>query len=207
MSQQRANPEADIHPIIAGRWSPRAFAPDRPVGADELTACLEAARWAPSCFGDEPWRVVVCDRGEAAASWQALLDCLAPKNREWAANAPVLILMSAAERFRNGRPNRWGAYDTGQAAMALCLQATALGLASHQMGGFDVDAVREAFSIPPGFVPMAVVALGHVGDDDGLDEDLRRSEQAARRRRPRTTSTPVAAPGRRLGDAGGASAY
>ncbi len=184
MSQRRANPEAEIHSIIAGRWSPRAFAADRPVDPDALTACLEAARWAPSCFGDEPWRVVVCDRAVDAAPWQALLDCLVPKNRQWAACAPVLILMSAAKSFRNGRPNRWGEYDTGQAAMSLCLQATALGLASHQMGGFDADAAREAFSIPAGFTPMAVIALGHAGDADALDEDLMASETAERRRRP-----------------------
>lgn len=119
-----------------------------------------------------------------AAPWQALLDCLVPKNRQWAARAPVLILMSAAGSFRNGRPNRWGEYDTGQAAMSLCLQATALGLASHQMGGFDADAAREAFSIPAGFTPMAVIALGHAGDADALDEDLLASETAERHRRP-----------------------
>lgn len=184
MSRQRANPEGEIHPIIADRWSPRAFVADRPVAAAQIEACLEAARWAPSCFGDEPWRFVVCDRFADAAAWQALFDCLAPKNREWAVNAPVLMLICAANNFRNGKPNRWGSYDTGQAAISLCLEATALGLVTHQMGGFDVDGVRRVFSVPEDFTPMAVLALGHAADPDILAEDFRSTEIAPRSRQP-----------------------
>jgi len=62
MSKTRSNPQATIEPLLADRWSPRAFAADRPVEGEKLISCLEAARWAPSCFGDEPWRFIVCDR-------------------------------------------------------------------------------------------------------------------------------------------------
>ncbi|MBI1194560.1 MAG: nitroreductase [Gammaproteobacteria bacterium] len=184
MSKKRNNPQATIEPFIADRWSPRAFAADRPVEGDKLIACFEAARWAPSCFGDEPWRFIVCDRVRDPATWQQLLDCLTPRNREWACNAPVLMMVCAATLFRNGKPNRWGQYDTGQAAVSLCLQAGVLGLATHQMGGFDGDAVRKAFSIPDEFTPMAALALGYQADPDILDEGFRETETAERRRQP-----------------------
>ncbi len=184
MSIQRDNPESDIHPLLAQRWSPRAFDPARAVEHEKLLCCLEAARWAPSCFGDEPWRFLVCVREQEQDAWQRLLDCLAPKNREWAQHAPVLMLACAARTYRRGGDNRWGQYDTGQAAISLCLQAGALGLATHQMGGFDIDAARAAFHIPDDFTPMAAIALGYQGDATMLDDDLQAVETGPRQRRP-----------------------
>jgi len=184
----RNNPQATIEPLLANRWSPRAFAADKPVEGEKLVACLEAARWAPSCFGDEPWRFVICDRVRDPGTWQQLLDSLAPKNREWACNAPVLMIISAATLFRNGKPNRWGEYDTGQAAISLCVQAEALGLITHQMGGFDGDAVRKAFGIPDDFTPMAALALGYQADPDILDDGFRETEAAERWRQPMESS-------------------
>ena len=48
-----------IHDLLASRWSPRAFDAAKGVSRDQALALVEAARWAPSCFGDEPWRVIV----------------------------------------------------------------------------------------------------------------------------------------------------
>lgn len=188
MSKTRNNPQASIEPILANRWSPRAFAADRPVEGEKLIACLEAARWAPSCFGDEPWRFIVCDRVRDPATWRQLLDCLTAKNQEWARNAPVLMIACAATLFRNGKPNRWGQYDTDQAAISLCIQAEALGLATHQMGGFDGDAVRKTFAVPDDFTPMAAIALGYQGDPEILGQNFHDIETAERRRQPMEAS-------------------
>lgn len=184
MSQIRHNPVAEIHPVLGNRWSPRAFAADKPVSRDTLMACLEAARWAPSCFGDEPWRYIVADRDTDRACWEKLLACLAPKNRSWAQHAPVLLLSCAVADFRNGNPNRWAQHDTGAASLSLCVQAEAMGLASHQMGGFDVDAARAAFGIPADVTPMAAIALGYQAPADHLEGDLRDRELAERQRQP-----------------------
>ncbi len=174
-----------IHELLARRWSPRAIQPEAPVSCAELVALLEAARWAPSCFGAEPWRYVVCDRGEDAAAWQRALSCLNDNNRRWARHAPVLLLAVAASGFRGSdKPNRWGQYDTGAATENLCLQAAALDLVAHQMGGFDAEAARAAFGIPDTFVPMAMVAVGRPGDADRLPEDLQTRETAPRQRSP-----------------------
>ena len=178
-----AETEAEIHPLIASRWSPRAFDAQRQVEPGKLRAVLEAARWAPSCFGDEPWRYIVFDRFRDEVAWSGGLACLAEKNRLWAKHVPVLLLACAATEFRNGKPNRWGEYDTGAASENLCLQATALGLAAHQMGGFDGDAARRLLGIPANYTPMAMIAVGYPGEPEILEEAFRDAEVAGRQRR------------------------
>ncbi|MDT4330411.1 nitroreductase family protein [Methylomonas sp. MED-D] len=183
MSNKPALTSVAIHPLIAKRWSPRAFAPDRPVSAEDLTALLEAARWAPSCFNDQPWRFVVCDKSTHPDAWARALEIINDKNRLWARHAPVLILSVAMANFNhNGQANRWAMYDTGAAALNLCLQAGALGLASHQMGGFDAAAARQAFGLPEQCTPMAMLAIGYQADAEELPEEFRTAELAVRSR-------------------------
>ena len=172
-----------IHELLARRWSGRAFDPQRPVGREQLIALLEAARWAPSCYGDQPWRFVIWQRSEDEAGWQHAIACLSPGNQSWAANAPVVLLVSADTLFRhNGQPNRHAQYDCGAAAENLCLQAVAQGMMAHQMGGFDADRVRELAGVPARCVPMAMVALGYAAAADSLPDDLRERELAPRQR-------------------------
>lgn len=173
-----------VHELIARRWSARAIDPERTVGREMILSVLEAARWAPSCFGDEPWRFIVCDRHTDAGAWEQAHACLAEKNRLWAGNAPVLILAVADSRFRrDDKPNRWAQYDTGAASENLCLQAIALGLVAHQMGGFDAEAARQAFAIPEPFTPMAMIAIGYPGTLEQLPAQFHEAEQAERSRR------------------------
>ncbi|MDX8409531.1 MAG: nitroreductase family protein [Mariprofundales bacterium] len=185
MARQRTETDIPIGPLFADRWSPYAFDPNQPLTSEQLACCIEAARWAPSCFGDEPWRFIICVKAEQPQAWQSLLVCLSPKNQEWAKNAPVLLLACADTLFSQvGKPNRWGAYDTGQATISLCLQAAALGLATHQMGGFDEAAVRTAFHIPDHFTPMSAIALGHHGDAGELEGGFRTVQENSRARKP-----------------------
>ncbi|MBL1275410.1 MAG: nitroreductase family protein [Ectothiorhodospiraceae bacterium] len=79
-----ATTAAPVDELIAKRWSPRAFDSTKMLEEKQVLALLEAARWAPSCFGEEPWRYVVCDRNKDEAAWEKLLGCLAEKNQLWA---------------------------------------------------------------------------------------------------------------------------
>lgn len=180
-----ATTQVPIHEIIANRWSGRAYNPNKPVTQAEETALLEAARWAPSCFGDQPWRFVVFNKEKNPQAWQAAFDTLAESNQTWAKNAPLLVLVCANTLFRhNGQPNRWASYDAGAATENLCLQATALRLVAHQMGGFSVDAARAAFNVPAQFELMAMVAIGHGDVPESLPEDLQERQLAPRQRLP-----------------------
>ncbi|MDP2879630.1 MAG: nitroreductase family protein, partial [Sulfuricella sp.] len=95
MQTKTASTQVDIHDIIARRWSCRAFDASKPVSREQIVALLEAARWAPSCFGDEPWRFIVWDKNSDAAAWQEAFDCLGEWNQNWVKNAPVLMLTTA----------------------------------------------------------------------------------------------------------------
>ncbi|MDX1455680.1 MAG: nitroreductase family protein [Gammaproteobacteria bacterium] len=184
MIDKKAKTSVEIHDLIAARWSPRALS-DKPVEMNKLTALLEAARWAPSCFGDEPWRFVVWNRDQDAAAHQQAFELLAEANRAWAEPAPVLILACADSEFTaNGKPNRWGQYDTGAAAENLCLQASSEGLVAHQMGGFDRKHLRKLLGIPERFELMAMIAVGYPGDPSYLPEAKQEAEAAERKRSP-----------------------
>lgn len=183
MQQKTAITRVQLHDLIQSRWSPRAFDADKPVGREDLLALVEAAHWAPSCFNDQPWRFVVCDKNSDEAGWQRAFSILAEKNGRWAKNAPVLVLAVAMDNFNhNGQPNRWAMYDTGAASMNMVLQATALGLVVHQMGGFDAEKAREVFNLPGDCRPMAMMAVGYQAEADVLDEDFKAAELGPRSR-------------------------
>jgi len=173
-----------IDETIANRWSGRAFDSNRAVTQAQTTALLEAARWAPSCFGDQPWRFVVWNNNIDSNAWQQALDCLAPSNQAWAKDAPLLMLVCADTLFsHNQQANRWAQYDTGAAAENLCLQASSMGLMAHQMGGFNADLAREKFNIPVQFTLMAMISVGYQEVLANLDGDTLARETAPRKRR------------------------
>lgn len=170
--------------VIANRWSGRAYDANKSVTQEQIISMLEAARWAPSCFGDEPWRFIVCDKNKNAVAWEKALDCLVPGNQAWAKDASLLVLVCADTLFNhNQKPNRWGGYDTGAAAISLCLQATSMGLMTHQMGGFDGGKANQAFNIPEQYQMMSVLAVGYAADVNSLPEELKERELAPRKRR------------------------
>jgi len=171
----------DLHPLLRQRRSTRAFSP-RDVSDEVLLSMLEAARWAPSCNNVQPWRFLVAVRGEGDGHGR-IADLLTPSNRSWAAAAPVLMLAAAELNFpQTEKPNRHALHDVGLAIGMLSVQATAMGLAVHQMAGFSAEAARVACGIPEGFEPVSVIALGYPGEPESLPEPLRSREMAPRTR-------------------------
>lgn len=185
MFDKKAKTSVPVNELIARRWSGRAYDCTRPVTHDQVIALCEAARWAPSCFGDQPWRFIICNRNTDESAWNRAFSCLSEGNQSWAKDAPVLILVIADSIMsRNGKTNRWGQYDSGAAAMNICIQATDLGLMVHQMGGFDSDQAKKIFSIPGQFTPMAVMAVGYQLPLEKIEGEIREREIAGRSRNP-----------------------
>lgn len=173
----------DVLPLVRARWSPRAFA-DRAVAPETLRSLLEAARWAPSAYNEQPWRFIVALRQDPEA-FERALSLLVEGNQAWAYGAPVLLFGLARRTFtRNGRPNAHAWHDLGQAAAWLTVEATHRGLAVHQMAGIRADAVRQAYDIPEDFEPVTALAIGYPGRPDLLRGDLAAQEVAPRRRKP-----------------------
>lgn len=175
-----------IHDLLGRRWSPRAY-DDRAIEPEKLKSLFEAARWAPSSNNAQPWRFIVASK-DHEADWKRLLACLVESNRTWAHRAPVLILSVASLNFEDdAKPNRHAFHDTGMAVENLVLEATALGLVAHQMAGFDVEKARADLKIPPGYEPVAMIAVGYPGDPNLLTERLKQRELAPRERNPIST--------------------
>lgn len=180
-----ATTSSPIHSLLANRWSPCAFDESATVPVAARTAMLEAARWAPSCYGAQPWFFVVCDKHTHADAWRKLLNCLGETNQQWAQRAPLLILVCADTRFpANDEVNRHHAYDSGAAAVSLVLEAENQGFRSHQMGGFDADAARNAFQVPARCDCFSVIAVGKQGAAESLPDNLQRRDAAPRQRLP-----------------------
>jgi nitroreductase len=180
--EKPADTRRPVLDVIRRRWSPLAFS-DRPVEREKLLSVLEAARWAPSSFNEQPWGYLLATRDDRA-EFDKLLGCLVEGNITWAQHAPVLLLSVAKLAFdRNGQPNRHAWHDVGAASALLTLQATALDLYVHQMAGIVPAKARATFAIPDGFEPVAGVAIGYPGDPSQLPEPLRQRQNAPRSRK------------------------
>jgi nitroreductase len=96
----------------------------------------------------------------------------------------VLVLVAVRlthERDEMVNSHAW--YDAGQAVAFLTLQATATGLGTRQMQGFDRDAARQACLVPPPFEPAVVMAIGHAGDPGSLAVEVDREAETRPRDR------------------------
>lgn len=185
MFEKEIDISAKIHPLLAKRWSGVSYDPRRAVKDQDIRSLAEAARWAPSCFGDQPWRYIIFNKYSNKAAWQEAYECLTDGNKSWALHSPLLIITCHDSLFsQNDKPNGWGAYDTGAASMGICLQAASMNLMTHQMAGFMPDKARESFSIPDRYTPIAMMTVGYQLPKQRIPEEFQARETAARARNP-----------------------
>ena len=180
--EKKARTNYPINDLLIKRWSPRAFSHKAP-GKEIILSLFEAARWAPSCFNEQPWTFLYASR-EDTEEFETMLNCLLPGNIRWASEVPILIIAVAAKKFASGRENRWAWHDTGLAVENLLLEATSKGLFAHPMAGFDSQKVIETYKIPEGHEPVLAIAVGYPGETSSLPEDLQEMEISQRDRRP-----------------------
>jgi nitroreductase len=153
----------NLHELLRDRWSPRDFM-DRPIEPEKLRSLFEAARWAASCFNEQPWRFVIATKTEPE-QFQKILSLLMEKNQQWAKTAWALGFSTGKKTFsHNGAPNRFGLHDAGAATANLAVEATALGLHAHFMGGFDAQRARTEFHVPEDFEIGAAFAIGYIDE-------------------------------------------
>ena len=181
MFSKPAHTKTDIHPLLQNRWSGRAFDANRAIEKEKIDALAEAARWAPSSMNAQPWRLTAIFR-EQMAIWTSVKECLAASNQTWADQAPMLLVIATETQFTDEKPNRWAAYDTGAAMMALSIEATHQGLMVHQMGGFNPERLRESLAFPTDWNLLAVAAVGYQLPKDKIPAALVERELAERSR-------------------------
>lgn len=169
-----------IHPHIAERWSPRAFDPDAVVTAAEVTALLEAARWAATWGNRQPVRFLVGIRGDE--TFTALTEVLKRGNRY--AHAAGALILVAADEGPDAKTALYSAVDAGAAMANMAVEAVSRSLIVHPMAGFDADAARTKFAIPDEVRPLAVVAVGSLGDYATAPPDIVERDSLPRERLP-----------------------
>jgi len=85
---------------------------------------------------------------------------------------------------RNGKENAAALHDVGLAAATLTFEATARGLAVHQMIGILPDRAREVYAIDDGHRPFTALAIGYAAAaGDAIDPELAARDGAPRTRK------------------------
>lgn len=180
---RRASPAFPIQELLALRWSPFGFS-DHAVADSDLRSLFEAARWAASAGNEQPWTYIVATR-DSPAEFARLLSCLGSANESRACSAPVLVLGIVNLRFaRTNRDNPAAVHDLGAASANLVMEATARGLAVHQMSGVLPEKARDLYRIPEHSEAWTAMAIGYSMGVNELPEELRAGQRALRRRKP-----------------------
>ncbi len=173
----------DMLPELLGRRARRALS-NEVLDKTVVSRLMEAAILAPSCFNNQPWRILAVERNQESPEYLGLAESLTPGNA-WALEAPLLLVFATAAhldcRLDAGRD--YAFFDLGQAAMALQLQAQREGLYTHPMAGFSPSKLKNALKMPLELVPLCVVAVGKPGDPEKLAEGPRKSEFSPRSRK------------------------
>jgi nitroreductase len=178
------HPDVPIDPAFVRRWSPRSFRSD-PVPRAVLDAMVEASRWAPSSFNEQPWRFhVSAGQDTTREAWNA---AVLPFNRAWSDRAPVLAFVTARRTFSSkavppGTVNRHAWFDTGAAAIQYVLEGERHGVKSHYLGGIDAAKAHEILGLEEDCEVVAAIVSGYPGDAAGLPEALRGRETPSGRK-------------------------
>lgn len=178
----KAETSVPVHEIIATRRSPRSFNETATINNDDLTAILEAARWAPSAFNGQPWRFFVGKRGDEV--FGQILSSLGDFNKSWAKNSSALILVAGKTVKGDGSIHADYQYDCGLAVAQLVVETHHRGLIAHQMTGFDKAVAQDVLSIAPELIPVVVIAVGTQDVPEKLAGPLLEREIAKRERLP-----------------------
>jgi F420 biosynthesis protein FbiB-like protein len=181
-----------LQDIIRGRRSVRQYQ-DRPVPREQLEQVLEAARWAPSPHGRQPWRFAVLTQpapkqrlaDSMGAEWRrqlamdgqdaAVIELRRRKSHERILRAPAIIIpcLYLADLDKYPDPERDAAETTmavqslGCAVQNMLLMAYGLGLDGGWMCAplFCPDVVSAALGLAPGLTPHALITLGYAAAD------------------------------------------
>lgn len=173
---------------------------DRAVTREQLEQILEAARWAPSPHGRQPWRFVVLTRDDLkqlladhmAATWRSNLEMdgqteeivsiRLEKSRQRIQQAPALIIpcLYLADMDHYPDPQRqadetiMSIQSLGAAVQNMLLMAYDLGLDGGWMCAplFCPEVVCETLELDKALVPHALITVGYAAADPKRRERL-----------------------------------
>ena len=167
----------DFLEIARNRQACRSYDATRSVEQEKLDAVLEAARLAPSACNGQPYHLTVC-RGQAAKEVAAAVRGMGGMNK-WAAQAPILIVISEAPYVKSAalgaklKGTDYRSIDIGFTAAYLTAEAAAQGLGSCVLGWLDSDRIRDICGLK--YPARLVITLGYAKEPDPLRPKVRKS--------------------------------
>lgn len=192
MTQTHTRGDLSLAEIVRGRRSVRSLS-DVPVSRAHVLEILEAARWAPSPHGRQPWRFAVLTRVEPkrrlaeamGEEWRRQLaldgqDAVTVERRqrkshERIATAPVVVIPCLyladldvyPDAERNAAEATMAVQSLGCAIQNLLLTTYALGLDAGWMCAplFCPDVVVRALGLDPTLTPHALITIGYAAAD------------------------------------------
>lgn len=171
---EKRKAEHPVDNIFVDRWSPRAMSGAQ-MPEKDLLVLFEAARWAPSSYNNQPWRMLYARRD--TPNWDLFFSLLMDVNQSWCKNASALVVIVSKTTFdHNGKPSQTHSFDTGAAWENMALQGHLKGYVVHGMQGFDYGRAKTELAIPDGYAVEAMVAVGYPGDPEQLPEATRKRE-------------------------------
>jgi nitroreductase len=169
-----------LNELIKKRESRRIIDPNRMVEKEKIQSLLEAARWAPSCSNNQPWRFVV----SLSDSLDRVKECLSRGN-SWARNAPLIFTVASKADLDCQIAGRdYYPLGLGLAIENLLLQGIHMGLTIHPIAGFKEKLVKEVLNIPEEYRIFALIIAGYPGSPDDVDERVFEKEKSPRERKP-----------------------
>jgi len=188
----RRSPQPPVLDAIRGRRSVRRYLP-KDVPEEAIGRVLEAARWAPSPHGRQPWRFAVIRKDETKGrladamgeEWRSNLEMdgqdaevVARRlegSRRRLLDAPVLVLLclyledldAYPDPGRQANETTMAVQSLGAAAQNALLAAYGQGLDAGWMCAplFAPERVVAALRLDPALVPHALLTLGYAQGD------------------------------------------
>jgi nitroreductase len=154
------NQNSKIFEAIKSRHSVRNFL-DKPVEEAKIKQILEAASLAPSAGNTQEWRFIKIKNQKLKIKIAE-----AARGQMFIAEAPIVILLCIDLKeiemaYGDRGVEVYSLLDCGMAAQNLMLSATALGLGTCPVGGFDEEEVRKILSLPENVKPILIIPIGY----------------------------------------------
>ncbi|MEW5815389.1 MAG: nitroreductase family protein [Spirochaetota bacterium] len=153
-----------------------------PIPEEVINRLLKAATYAPSCFNNQPWRIIVTNSQDSLDIIKANL----PEGNYWVKQSPLIFLFTTKNELDcqlNDNRN-YALFDLGLAAENLILQAVKEGLIAHPIAGFKPVPIKEALGIPQDYTLIVLIVTGYPGEITLLSEKDKSREAAERVRKP-----------------------
>ncbi len=167
----QTNAYPQLYELARDRFSCRAYS-DRPVERDTLLAILDVARLAPSACNRQPWLFLVADTDELRNA------VISSYTRDWIKTAPEFIIACGihSEAWHRGCDGKDHTdVDLSIAIEHICLAATSMELATCWVCNFDPAVITEAFNLPEGVEPIAIIPIGYPADGTEIPAKKRKS--------------------------------